>query len=141
MPSTETSAEVEVLAANQAFYTAFARGDLTVIDALWAQRSPVACIHPGWGALHGREDVMESWRSILEGGPGPTVRCTRPSACVLGDSAYVVCGENIQGAELVATNFFIREDGAWKLVLHQAGPVHRRAEPRRHTPPRPGMLN
>jgi hypothetical protein len=141
MPSVETSAEVEVLAANQAFYTAFARGDLTVIDALWAQRAPVACIHPGWGALHGREEVMESWRSILEGGPGPTVRCTRPSAAVLGDSAYVVCGETIQGAELVATNYFIREDGAWKLVLHQAGPVHRRAEPRRRAPPRTGLLN
>ncbi len=126
-----------VLAANQAFYEAFARGDLGGIDALWAQSAPVACIHPGWAALHGREEVMASWRSILGGGSGASVRCTRPSASVVGDSAYVVCGESIQGAELVATNLFVREDGAWKLVHHHAGPVHRRAEPR----PRSGTLN
>ena len=81
---------------------------------------------------------MASFRSILGGGSGASVRCTRPSACVLGESAYVVCGESIQGAELVATNLFVREDGAWKLVHHQAGPVHRRAE--RRSPP-PGVLN
>jgi hypothetical protein len=68
---------------------------------------------------------------------------------VIGDSAYVVCGESIEGAELVATNVFVREDGTWKLVHHQAGPVHRHvrgdspgegkgtARPRRGS----GMLN
>ena len=132
-----SSEENEVLAANRAFYEAFARGDMTVIDALWAQRAPVACIHPGWAALHGREEVMASFRSILGGGSGASVRCTRPSATVLGESAYVVCGESIQGAELVATNLFVREGGAWKLVHHQAGPIHRRAEPR--TPPRSAL--
>ncbi len=129
--------ESEVLAANQAFYDAFARGDFAAVEALWARRAPVACIHPGWGALHGREEVIASWRSILEGGSGPPVKCTRPSASVLGDAAFVVCGETIQGAELVATNVFVREDGTWKLVHHQAGPVHRRPEARRPS----GMLN
>jgi ketosteroid isomerase-like protein len=132
-----SSREAEVLAANQAFYDAFARGDFAVLDALWARRAPVACIHPGWAALHGRSEVMASWRSILEGSARTPVRCTRPTASVIGDSAYVVCGESIQGAELVATNFFVQEDGAWKLVHHQAGPVHRRAE----ASPPPGMLN
>jgi ketosteroid isomerase-like protein len=132
-----SSAEADVLAANRSFYEAFARGDLAEIDALWAQHAPVACIHPGWGALHGRAQVMASWRSILGGGSGASVRCTRPSASVLGESAYVVCGETIQGAELVATNLFVREDGAWKLVHHQAGPIHRRPEPRSPS----GVLN
>jgi ketosteroid isomerase-like protein len=129
MPSSE-AAEAEVLAANQAFYDAFLRGDLLVIEALWASRAPVACIHPGWSALHGRAEVIESWRAILGGGSGPEVRCTHPRAAVIGDSAYVICGESIEGAELVATNLFVREDGAWKLVHHQASPVHRRADPR-----------
>jgi ketosteroid isomerase-like protein len=133
------TADAEVLAANQAFYEAFARGDFAAVDALWARRAPVACIHPGWGALKGRPEVMASWRSILEGGSRPPVRCSHPVASVLGDSAFVVCGESIPGAELVATNIFVREDGAWKLVHHQAGPVHRtRSEPTR---PPSGMLN
>jgi hypothetical protein len=124
-----SSPEVEVLAANQAFYEAFARGSFADVDALWAKRAPVACVHPGWDALHGRAEVMASFRSILENG-GPTVSCARPTAYVLGESAYVVCGENVGEAELVATNLFVREDGAWRMVFHQAGPVHRKIERR-----------
>jgi ketosteroid isomerase-like protein len=134
------SAESEVLAANQTFYEAFARADLAALDGLWARRAPVACIHPGWDALHGRAEVMASWRSILQGGQAPAVRCTRPRASVLGDAAFVICGETIEGADLVAivaTNTFVREDGAWRMVHHQASPVHRRAEPQGPT----GMLN
>src|SRR5262249_19469141 len=120
----------------------FARGDLDAIDALWARRAPVACVHPGWDALHGRDEVMASWRSIVSGGGAPPIRCTRPSAYVLGESAYVVCGEVVAGSELVATSLFVHEDGAWRLVFHQAGPVHRRAE-RTRAPKAPGggMLN
>jgi len=132
------SDEANVLAANHAFYEAFAQGDVRALEAIWAQRVPVACIHPGWGALHGRDEVMASWRAILNGGSGPTgLRCTHPVASVLGDSAYVVCGEIVQGTELVATNLFVREDGAWRLVHHQASPVHRRVQAR----PRVGLLN
>ncbi|MFT3768773.1 MAG: nuclear transport factor 2 family protein [Minicystis sp.] len=134
-----SNAEAEVLAANQAFYDAFARGDVEAIDVLWARRAPVACVHPGWDALHGRDEVMASFRSILDNG-APSVRCTRPSAYVLGESAYVVCGEAVAGLELVATNLFVREDDAWRLVFHQAGPVHRRVE-RRARSPQGGMLN
>lgn len=133
------SPEAEVLATNQAFYEAFARGDVGAIDEMWARRAPVACVHPGWDALHGRAEVLASWHSILDAG-APPVRCTRPSAYVLGESAYVVCGEVISGTELVATNLFVREDGAWRLVFHQAGPIHRRIE-RRAKMPSGGMLN
>jgi ketosteroid isomerase-like protein len=139
------SAEAEVLAANQAFYDAFAHGDADAMDALWARRTPVACIHPGWDPLHGRAEVVASWRAILVSRGSPQIRCHSPSAFVLGEGAYVLCYEEIEGAELIATNLFCREDGAWKLVHHQAGPVHRRVE-RRPRPPTTGggsggMLN
>ena len=39
----ETSA---VLAANQAFYAAFARRDTAAMDDLWARETRVACLHP-----------------------------------------------------------------------------------------------
>jgi hypothetical protein len=132
------SADTEVLAANQSFYDAFERGDFGAIEALWARRAPVACIHPGWDVLLGRDEVIASFRAILRGGSGPGVRCVRPSACVLGESAFVVCGEALDGDELIATNYFVREDGAWKMVHHQAGPVRRRAETKTRTT---GMLN
>jgi hypothetical protein len=137
------SEEALVISANHAFYAAFARGDLAALEGLWARRAPVACIHPGWDALHGREEVMASFGAILSGGGAPRVRCTRTTASVLGESAYVVCGEAVDGAELIATNVFVREDGAWKLVHHQAGPVHRRVvrDGGSAQKPRSGMLN
>lgn len=120
--------ESEVLAANRAFYDAFARRDLAAMDALWSRRMPVACIHPGWSPLRGRDQVMASWRAILGGGGAPAIRCSGATAHLVGDgAAYVVCVESVPGARLVATNLFVREDGHWRLVHHQAAPVARAA--------------
>jgi ketosteroid isomerase-like protein len=119
--------EQQVLAANAAFYAAFAARDAAAMDALWARRAPVACIHPGWDVLRGREAVLASWRSIL-GGPGsPPITCAGAVAHVLGDAAFVVCREHIPAVELIATNVFVREDGAWKMVHHHASGVERAA--------------
>lgn len=113
----------DVLAANQAFYDAFAARDAAAMESLWAKRAPVACIHPGWSPLHGRERVLASWRAILEGAGAPDIRCANAKAWVQGDTAFVVGYELLGGGRLVATNVFVREDGAWRLVLHQAGPL------------------
>jgi ketosteroid isomerase-like protein len=119
------SDEEEVLAANEAFYTAFATRDLAAMDALWAQGTRVVCIHPGWQTLSGRGAVMASWRGILENPAAPEIACTQPTAHVLGDAAFVVCTERLPDAQLIATNVFTREGGRWRMVHHHAGPVAR----------------
>jgi ketosteroid isomerase-like protein len=126
------SRDIEVLEANEAFYRAFAGRDVAAIDDAWARRAPVACIHPGWDALDGREEVVASFRAILESGSAPRVRCTLAQAHLLGEVAFVTCHELVEGATLVATNLFVREDGAWRLCHHQASqlaPGQRRARP------------
>jgi ketosteroid isomerase-like protein len=115
------SEQAAVLFANDAFYVAFAVCDFPAMDALWSRRQSVTCIHPGWSALAGRDPVMESWRSILANPNAPRIGCRNAVAHVLGDTAYVVCYEAIDGSFLVATNLFVREDGGWKMVHHQAG--------------------
>jgi ketosteroid isomerase-like protein len=121
--------EDRVLAANAAFYHAFAAKDADAMAALWARRAPVACIHPGWHALRGRDAVLASWRAIL-GGPGaPPIRCADPVAHVLGDSAFVICIESIPAVRLIATNVFVREDGEWKIAHHHASSAAAPAEP------------
>ncbi|MEK6609286.1 MAG: nuclear transport factor 2 family protein, partial [Myxococcota bacterium] len=50
--------EDDVLAANESFYAAFAARDADAMEALWATGVPVACVHPGWDAIRGREDVV-----------------------------------------------------------------------------------
>lgn len=112
-----------VLATNRAFYAAFTARDLATMTALWAERAPVSCIHPGWQPLHGREAVLASWQGILDNPNAPAIRCARAIAHVFADTAVVICTELLPDAELVATNVFLREDGVWRLVHHQAGGV------------------
>jgi hypothetical protein len=117
-----------VLFANDAFYRAFAARDLKAMDEVWAREAPVACIHPGWGVLRGRDDVMESWARILGGAGAPKIVCREPNASVLGAVAWVVCFEAIGDNFLIATNLFVLEGGAWHMVHHQAGPTADRPE-------------
>lgn len=114
-----------VLAANEAFYTAFAAADAAAMEALWAERSPVACIHPGWGVLAGRDEVIDSWRRIFRAAP-PDIICHGARAFVLGEAAFVTCLEIIPEAVLIATNIFVREAGSWRIAHHQAGPTAER---------------
>jgi ketosteroid isomerase-like protein len=128
----------DVLAANQAFYDAFRDEDIMAMDELWSRNAPVACVHPGWPPLVGREPVMQSWRGILSSG-APPIRAEAPRVQRLGDVAYVLCYEVVPGGRLVATNVFVREDGAWRMVHHHAGPVNLPDDD--DAPPSPDVVN
>ena len=113
-----------VLFVNEAFYAAFRDGDMETMEALWAQEAPVACVHPGWRALVGREEVMESWQAILTNPDTPDIQCRGARAVVMDRWAFVICYEMLDGAVLVATNLFVQEAGNWKLAHHHAGPCN-----------------
>lgn len=115
----------EVLAANETFYRAFNQKDPEAMDAIWARSADVGCIHPGWNVLRGREPVLESWRGILGNPAQPRILTGGAVASFLGDVAIVTCRELVAGSPLAATNIFVLEDGAWKIVHHQSGPVSR----------------
>ena len=115
------SDEAAVLFVNQAFYEAFSDHDIGAMDAIWSRQGPISCVHPGWGALAGRDAVMQSWAAILSSAGAPRIICRSPSAFVFGNVAYVICYEEVDSSFLVATNIFAREDVSWRLVHHQAG--------------------
>ncbi|HJU16515.1 MAG TPA: nuclear transport factor 2 family protein [Stellaceae bacterium] len=120
-----------VLAANLEFYRAFAARDLKAMDALWARRAPVACLHPGWTALTEREAIIESWAGILSNPEAPKIACFDERVLVYGEVALVLCEEELEGGTLAASNLFVREDGEWRLAHHQAGQIVRRQRERR----------
>jgi ketosteroid isomerase-like protein len=116
--------ERNLMAANEAFYAAFSRQDAAAMDSLWARETEVACLHPGWAPLVGREAVVESWREILLGGDAPdNIRCRRAVARIAGDVGWVICEEVLRGGILGATNVFVREQGVWRMVHHHAAPI------------------
>jgi len=119
MGNTATAA---VLDANEAFYRAMRQGDLGAMDALWARERPVSCTHPHGPSIFGRQAVMASWRLVLGHLP-PDIHAEEPQAIVTGKTAMVLCRERIGAVELMASNAWVREDDAWRMVNHQAAHI------------------
>ena len=118
-----TDAAQEAILANEGFYRALGAADMEAMEDLWARRAPVTCLHPGWTLLRGREDVLESWRTILANPNQPRIVGGGASVTALGETAIVLCREVVSGSPLYATNVFVREAGAWRLAHHHSGPV------------------
>jgi hypothetical protein len=118
-----TSPEGAVLAANRAFYDAFARQDNNAMEHLWAEEHESACIHPGWAPLVGRQAVMASWRAIFASPDPPRIEMTDAHAVILGTAAFVTCVEHLGDDMIAATNVFVEERGKWRMVHHHGGPM------------------
>ncbi len=131
-------AELETLLfANAAFYRAFSDRDLAAIKAIWRESDDIVCIHPGWGAVRGHDKVLASWAAILSAPESPPVTPVEPFAAITGNVGSVVCFEKLGEGYLIATNLFVLEKGAWRMIHHQAGPTSARPrdETAAETPP------
>ncbi len=117
------------LFANDAFYNAFATGDLAAMEDVWAKAHPVSCIHPNDGIILDRAAIMDSWRQILENG-GLDIHCAEAEARVRDGFAVVTCFELLGDGCLAATNLFVKEGSSWKMAHHQAGPSATRPAPK-----------
>ena len=126
-----------VLAANLEFYRAFTARDRAAMNALWARRAPVACLHPGWTALTDRDAIIQSWEGILSSPDAPRIACFDEQVMLYDDVALVLCEEELDSGTLAASNLFVREDGEWRIAHHHAGQIVRRHAERR----RPTRLN
>jgi hypothetical protein len=112
-----------LLFANETFYRAFADKDVDAMADLWSRDNPVSCLHPGWGPLFDRSEVISSWAAILSSPEAPDIQCLGPTAHLFQHVGTVVCFEQLQGGTMVATNIFVREGTLWKMVHHQGGPT------------------
>jgi len=132
------SSTMDLLAANAAYYRAFAEGDVAGMNRLWADDG-VSCVHPGWPTLLGRQPVLDSYRNIL-GNPQQERVEHRDDIAILGAAeGRVHCIEFVGGAALAATNWFRLVDGEWRMIHHQASPIAVLATP--EAPPLSTRLN
>jgi ketosteroid isomerase-like protein len=120
--SDDDAINAAILAANTAYYRAFATGDVAAMARVWADDG-VSCVHPGWPPLIGRDDVIESYRGILTSRNRVRIVHQDEIAIVTGDEGRVLCIEIVEGAALAATNFYRRVGGEWRLVHHQASSI------------------
>ncbi|WP_036263103.1 nuclear transport factor 2 family protein [Methylocapsa aurea] len=114
--------EDAILAANAAYYHGFGAADLARMSLVWAD-DDVSCVHPGWPALIGRQAVLQSYRDILGSPLQAAIDYRDGLAMVSGSEGRVFCTEIVGGMTLVATNWFRRIGGDWRLIHHQASPI------------------
>jgi len=116
-----------LLAANEAFYSAFEARDIDTMSEIWAHTDNVTCTHPGWPTLRGWAAVAGAWFTLFQGDNEMQFILTNVSASVAGIVGWVTLDENIiSGAganSAAATNIFVLTDGEWRLVVHHGSGI------------------
>lgn len=121
----------EVLAANEAFYRAFEKKDIEVMDTVWSQGTGSLCVHPGWNVLRGWKEIRTSWVKIFKNTAYIEINTDIITTEVRDHVAYVVLVENVLQvangrrleAQSMATNVFELLGGKWYLVHHHGSPI------------------
>ena len=109
-----------ILAVNASFYSAFRTNNFAEMDKLWAHQAEVFCMHPGARLMVGRDEVLNSWKNILDADTNLDIRFLYPHVCIQGKTAWVTGYEFFFKTTLTATNIFVNEKESWRLALHQA---------------------
>ncbi|CAL5210951.1 unnamed protein product [Lathyrus oleraceus] len=129
LKSLQKDSKIEVLGLNSKFYNAFRDGDLAGMQAMWAKRDEVCCVHPGLKGISGYDDVIESWNYVWANYEFPLrIKLEDIKAYARGDMGYVTCMEFVKakggrwGGQFV-TNVFEKIDGEWFICNHHASPV------------------
>ena len=123
--------QIAVEQANQAFYRAFEKKDLTALANVCSQSVDSLCIHPGRAAIKGWVAIQSSWQQIFRATQYLEIDIDIQSIQISGDLAYVVLIETVRQvsgrrqmqARSMATNLFERMGGSWYLVHHHGSPI------------------
>ncbi|KAG4393406.1 hypothetical protein AAZX31_03G064900 [Glycine max] len=125
----QKDSKTTVCGANSRFYESFRTGDLAAMQALWAKRDGVCCVHPGLRGISGYDDVIESWNFVWANYEFPLeIKLEDIKVHARGDMGYVTCMEFVKtkggrwGGQFV-TNVFEKIDGQWFICVHHASPV------------------
>jgi len=116
----------EIRCRNEALYQAVVNSNLAEMDQVWAAETPLLCIHPGGPALTQRDEIMASWQSILGHDTSPRIVHQVNQLIPYDGIVLVTCHEWDEQQDthmLLATNGFVKENGRYCMVLHQAGPT------------------
>ena len=126
----------QVLAANRRFYDAFEALDMERMEACWASRADIACLHPGGPFQRGWEEVRAGWEAIMANTGYIEFEIADAAVALADPVAWVTCTERITSAgaggapaaaEVAATNLFVLDASGWHIALHHASPVIRPA--------------
>ncbi len=121
--------------AEDAFYDAIDDRDLDSMMKVWEDSDDIACLLPMQPLAQGRNQLLQTWKALLEGEFSLEIQVHHLRWLELGDFALHYCqevariaGQTQHQPPVYATNLYRKSDG-WHLILHQNSPA----------PPPPGM--
>lgn len=123
------STEAQVIAAEEAFYTALRRlhrdaDALPTLLALWSQGGDVSTMNARGGVERGPTAVRERWTWWAgQGIPMEAAPLERLSCTATADLACTVLLEHHSNRTLRITHLYRREGGDWLLVHRHADPL------------------
>ena len=111
----------------QAYYEAFARGDVDLMARVWLEDEHVSCIHPLAERISGYRLVIASWRAIFHAQGGVPIefaaihRHRGPVLAVHTGLELVTQPRRV--STLVTTNIYQLTEGGWRMLVHHASPA------------------
>lgn len=131
-PQSASDAEA-VKVTNDAFDAALTARDMRAVEGMWIQEPHAVAVHPASKApVVGWEAVKKSWEGTFARFVELSVVMKDPSIRVVGDMAWVVGVEAVQGKRpdgvvvsfsAITTNIYERRAGRWLMVVHHASRV------------------
>ena len=123
------SEQSAVEAANRSFYQAFNDESMKEMDMVWSHSAYVRAIHPiSKDILNGWKAVRGSWEAVFKHYKDVNITASNMVVHIEGNVAWVSDYEHFQAKsknrpvklEATATNMFVKKDGKWWMVFHQA---------------------
>jgi len=124
--------------AEKAFYLAFVRRDLKLMQAVWANTNNVYCLHPGSQPLVGKDAIMQSWQKIFSGSPTSQLKiehnnlASDPKLSIHRITEHLTVKTNnnkTQQATVHAINIFQCINDKWYIISHHCAAAPQVAKP------------
>lgn len=116
--------------AENAFYTAFEKGDLEAMMHVWLDADYIECIHPMSHRLMGLTAIRDSWQEIFSSNGDIQFQTVDTRRITHRDLAVHIVVEHLQvngsqQVQILATNIYEKSTSGWHMILHHASPAPR----------------
>jgi len=116
--------------AEDAFYLAFTRANITAMMQVWLDAQHIECIHPAGPRLSGPEAIRQAWQQIFAQGERlqfqvQRQQCTQTASLAIHSVSEHITQTDQPGATalVLATNIYELTADGWRMILHHASPA------------------
>lgn len=124
--------------AEKAFYLAFVRRDISLMQKVWANTLMTYCLHPGNQPLVGTEAILHSWQQIFSDPQTTELKIEHLNLAndkkiaihrVTEHLTMHINNERKQQATIYAMNVFQCINDQWYMISHHSAPAPQVVKP------------